>query len=277
MARAGAPARAGENLLPRNAGGGDGERAGAAKASDGAPPKPKARELLNVYDLGYHSGGDKGVPSPAPSAADLSAMGDAFGLSGGNDLSTTAFDVDALIQRLDQGPAARTQTKKRRRPPSWGSATVWPPPLPAPRPPPPPQQPAAVRALTMAMANDPRNLELARTLCAPPIDIVEVPALSRKRAKRVAVVVKDAKYVERRRKNTAAAKKNRMRKRQKKLLEEAQANARAELVQRTGVQDVGFAVVTDAVASIGQRALPQEWSPALDSDFPTKTEPNGSP
>ena len=65
-----------------------------------------------------------------------------------------------------------------------------------------------------------------------------------------------------------------MRKRQKKLLEEAQANARAELVRRTGAQGMDFDAVSDAVSNVGehvlhlpnmqtQPALLQQWSPRL--------------
>ena len=104
---------------------------------------------------------------------------------------------------------------------------------------------ASVQKLAVALANDPQAMELAKTLCKPPIRVVVKPALSKKRKKKVAVVVKDDKYWEKRKKNTLAAKKNREKLKQKKLLEQAQESARKELLHRTGTH--GYNLLLDAM------------------------------
>lgn len=93
----------------------------------------------------------------------------------------------------------------------------------------------SVQDLAAIFARDPAAMQLAQTLCKAPVVLNENPALKKKRAKKVPVKVKDAKYYERRRKNTAAAKRNRDLKKAKRLLERDQARARMALMSKLTV------------------------------------------
>lgn len=90
----------------------------------------------------------------------------------------------------------------------------------------------SVQELAAIFASDPAAMNLAKTLCKVAPVLNENPALKKKRAKKVPVKVKDAKYYERRRKNTAAAKRNRDLKKEKRLLEREQTRARLELMKK---------------------------------------------